>query len=131
VGLFGNIINQALGSSAGSPQNPLLQLATGVLLQHGGLEGLKQKFETQNLGHLISSWIGTGQNQPVTGDQVTQVLGTEKVQELAQQAGVNGTEAADGLAKLLPELVDRLTPGGNVPSGSALEQGIASLLRGA
>jgi len=130
MSLISDILGTVLGNLGGGQQNQLLQAAANVINQHGGLDGLKQKFDSQNLGHVFSSWVGTGQNQPITPDQLTQVIGHDKVQQLAQDAGVSHGEAAASLAQILPQLVDKLTPNGTAPSGGLLQQGIASLLQG-
>ena len=129
MSLLSDLLGQVLGSLGSGQQNQLLQSAASLITQHGGLDGLKQKFESQGLGQVFSSWVGTGQNQPVTADQVTQVLGHDKVQQLAQDVGINHGDAAAGLAKILPNLVDKLTPNGASVSGNALEQGLASLVQ--
>jgi uncharacterized protein YidB (DUF937 family) len=129
MSLLGNLVGQALGGLGGGHQQNLMQSAAG-LLQGGGLEGLQQKFASAGLSHLLSSWIGTGQNQAISPAQLTQVLGHGTVQQLAQQAGVGHEDAASGLAQILPSLIDKLTPGGQAPSGNALQGGLASLLQG-
>ncbi|MHB1666773.1 MAG: YidB family protein [Thiomonas sp.] len=75
----------------------------------------------------MRSWIGTGQNQPVSADQIHQVLGSDTVKELAAKAGIDPTQAASGLSELLPQLVDKLTPGGQIPEGDLLSQGLGRL----
>ena len=129
MSLLSDLLGQVLGSLGSGQQNQLLQSTASLITQHGGLDGLKQKFESQGLGQVFSSWVGTGQNQPVTADQVTQVLGHDKVQQLAQDVGINHGDAAAGLAQILPNLVDKLTPNGASVSGNALEQGLASLVQ--
>ena len=125
-----NLLGATLGNASGNQQHPLLSAAASLITQHGGIEGLQQKFQANDLGHIFSSWVGTGQNQPVTPDQVTQTLGHDNVQQIAQQAGVSHGEAASALAQLLPLIVDKLTPNGTAPNGNALQQGLASLLSG-
>ena len=134
MSLLGNLIGSALGGSnstgSGGGQNLLMQAAMGLITQHGGIEGLAQKFQGGGLGQIFSSWVGTGQNQPVTPQQITQALGHEQVQQIAQQAGVSHDEAASGLAQMLPSIIDKLTPHGTAPTGNALQSGLAGLLSG-
>lgn len=131
MSLLGNLISSALGGgNGGGGQNPLLQAALGMINQHGGLGVLQQQFQGNNLGHIFSSWVGKGQNQPVSPEQVTQVLGHDRVWQLAQQAGVSHGEAASGLAQLLPAIIDKLTPQGTAPTSNALQQGLSALLSG-
>jgi uncharacterized protein YidB (DUF937 family) len=71
---------------------------------------------------VVSSWIGTGQNQPISADQVVAALGNKTVTELAQRAGISGNQGAGALAALLPTLVDQLTPRGEVPQQGQLAE---------
>ena len=85
--------------------------------QSGGLGGLIDKFTQAGAGDAVASWLGTGSNQPVSGEQVTQALGSDTVSQIASQLGVDHGEAASGIAAVLPALVDKLTPNGQAPSG--------------
>jgi len=80
--------------------------------QQGGLSGLAQTFQQKGLGDLVSSWIGTGQNLPISADQIQQVLGNEQIQAFAQKMGISTSEAGSNLAEFLPGVVDKLTPDG-------------------
>ena len=95
--------------------------------QTGGLSGLVDQFNNKGLGGLVSSWIGTGENQPVSGEQIEQMFGNDKIQEIAQKLGISGTEASGRLAALLPRMIDKLTPEGKLPEGGMLDQGLAFL----
>ncbi|HMW64866.1 MAG TPA: YidB family protein, partial [Accumulibacter sp.] len=101
--------------------NPqLLQVAASLLGndgQHGGLGGLAGRFQQAGLGDVMASWIGTGENQPVSGAQIGEVLGQDTLSGLAQQLGVSESDAAGQLASILPGLIDHLTPGGQAPQG--------------
>ena len=135
MSLLGNIIGSALGgggggNSGGGGQNMLMQAVIGMISQHGGLGQLQQQFQGNNLGHIFSSWVGTGENHPVSPDQITQVLGHDQVAQLAQQAGISHGEAASGLAQLLPSIIDKLTPQGTAPTGGALQSALSGLLSG-
>lgn len=119
----------ALGGGQGGSGN-LLQLASGFISQNGGLDVLMQKFNGAGLGNLMQSWIGSGPNLPVSGDQITKVFGDGQIQGLAQQAGLQPTQVSNGLAQMLPTLVDKLTPDGQAVGGDMLQKGLASLLGG-
>lgn len=108
----------------------LVQLGIAVINQSGGLEGLIEKFQQGGFGNLIASWVSRAGNLPVNADQITQVLGRDQVQQIADQAGTDTQTAATGLAQILPGLVDQLTPNGESVSGDALQQGLQSLLGG-
>ena len=133
MSLLGNIIGSALGgggNSGGGGQNMLMQAVLGMITQHGGIGQLQQQFQGNNLGHIFSSWVGTGENHPVSPDQITQVLGHDQVAQLAQQAGISHGEAASGLAQLLPSIIDKLTPQGTAPTGGTLQSALSGLLSG-
>jgi uncharacterized protein YidB (DUF937 family) len=85
--------------------------------QSGGLAGLIARFAQAGLGQHMQSWIGTGQNMPVSSDQLSQVFGQQGMQQMAQQAGMDHAEFGGMMAQVLPQLIDRLTPNGQVPHG--------------
>ena len=114
----GGGLGSLIGMVTSNPQ--LLQAVTGMLGndgEHGGLGGLISKFEQAGLGNVVGSWIGNGQNQPVTGDQLTQVLGSGAISNIAAKLGVSPDEAAGQLSNILPGLVNHLTPNGQAPAG--------------
>jgi uncharacterized protein YidB (DUF937 family) len=94
----------------------------------GGLAGLVQAFQGNGLGDEVSSWIGTGPNQPVSADRVAQALGPETLSQFATKAGINSADAGSVLAGLLPNVINQLTPQGQVPDGDGLEGALGSLL---
>ena len=93
----------------------------------GGLPGLISKFEKGGLGEVVSSWVGTGANASVSGDQITNTLGADKIQEIAGKLGISNTQVSGGLAGLLPHIIDKLTPDGKVPEGSILKKSLSAL----
>ena len=121
--------NKAVNSMLGECNNPL---ATGLLHlinnSPGGLSGMLQSFHDKGLGGLMSSWIGTGQNLPISADQIQHVLGSDQVKELAAKAGISPDMASSALSQLLPTLVDKLTPNGQVPQHSSLLESGMSIL---
>src|SRR5580658_6383065 len=116
MGLLDNLENEAVGKVLGGSSSPL---ATGLLQmiqnQPGGLQGLVQSFHDKGMGGVVSSWVGSGPNSPITADQIHQVLGSDQVKALAAKAGISPDAAGSAIAQLLPGLVDRLTPNGAVP----------------
>jgi len=93
------------------------------------LQGLVQSFHDNGLGGLVSSWVSTGPNPPISADQVHQVLGSDQVKALAAKAGINPDEAGAAIAQLLPSLVDKLTPNGSVPDHSNVLEMASSMLK--
>ena len=129
-----SIFDQLGGAPSGAPSesgsSALLSGLMGILNSHpGGVSGLTQVFEQNGLGHLISSWIGTGENLPISPDQISSVLGNERVAEIAAKAGISPDAASARLAELLPRVIDKLTPGGTLPEGGSdlLSQGMGLL----
>jgi len=112
---------KAMSGVLGSSSNPLAHSVLEMINNHpGGLAGLVQSFHQNGLGGLVNSWISTGQNQPISGDQVQSVLGDEQVQQVAAKLGVSPDVAKTKLAEFLPMIVDKLTPNGQVPQQSNL-----------
>jgi uncharacterized protein YidB (DUF937 family) len=130
MGLFDDLLKTGLSSAAGGGQQQGKSLATGLFEmltnpQTGGLQGLVQSFTQKGLGNIVSSWVSTGPNLPISGDQIQSALGNDTLSSLAQKAGVAPEMASSLLAQVLPGLVDKLTPEGKIPeSGNLLEQGL-------
>ncbi len=117
MGLLDNLAGSLFGGNAGA-STPLVKSVIDMMgsNQGGGLNGLIQAFQQNGLGHLVDSWVGTGQNLPVSPGQVQQALGP-KVQERAQQHGMSTDAVSQALSQFLPGLIDHLTPNGQVPQG--------------
>ena len=128
-----NILNTVLGAlGGGGDQNPLMSILTSMLQSNAdgssGLGALVQQFQQNGMGDAIQSWIGSGQNLPVSADQIMQALGADRVGEMAQQAGIAPEDASGQLADMLPQLIDKLTPDGQMPSGDLDMGAIGSVL---
>jgi uncharacterized protein YidB (DUF937 family) len=108
------------GPSAGTGAQPTSDQGTGGLL--GGLGGLIDKLQNGGLGNAINSWIGHGQNQPVSPGQLGSALGPDIIKMLAQRSGLSEEEITKQLSQILPGVVDKLTPHGRVPSVAELSQ---------
>jgi uncharacterized protein YidB (DUF937 family) len=94
----------------------------------GGLADIIGAFEKGGLGDVVSSWVGGGPNKPVDPGALAGVLGPDVLGQFAQKAGIGHSEAGSVLASLLPELVNHMTPQGQVPQGAALDGVLGSLL---
>jgi len=120
-GLLGSVMGGMMGggSSAQGAQggNPMIQMALQMLQQNGGIEGLLAKFQQAGMGQQAQSWIGTGQNMPISPDALSQIFGHGQLGQIAQQMGISPEEAAGGLSQALPHVVDQMTPGGEIPEG--------------
>ena len=98
----------------------LLPVVVGMLANDGklgGLGGLMEKFNNAGLGDAAKSWVGSGENAPISGDQIGQVLGGDMMSDLAAKLGMSQGGAAGSLAQMLPGLIDKLTPNGHAPAG--------------
>ncbi|MBT2394968.1 YidB family protein [Streptomyces sp. ISL-100] len=104
--LLGSLLGSLGGSTAGSG-NPL--------------DGLLAALGEGGLGHQAHSWVAAGANEPIDGEQLAQALPPDTLQGVAQQAGLPTDVAADQLAQVLPQAVDKLTPGGQLPQDTSLE----------
>lgn len=115
-----------LGQGGG---NDALGAISNLIDQHGGLGGLVQQLQNGGLGDIVSSWVGTGANLPVSADALQQALGSDQIGQIAAKLGLSTDQAAGSLAQLLPQVVDKLTPNGSIEGGGLLEQGL-DLLKG-
>ena len=114
-----DMAGKELGSMMSGSSNPLVSSVMQMINnQPGGLSGLVQQFHDKGLGGLVSSWVSTGQNLPISADQLQHVLGSDQVKELAAKAGISPETASSHLSQLLPMLIDKLTPNGQVPDAS-------------
>jgi uncharacterized protein YidB (DUF937 family) len=129
VGLLDDALG-AVGGRGGGSGNQVLGAVSGLLERAGGLEGVMSKLESSGLGDKVQSWIGTGDNTAISRGEVKQALGDDEVKTVAREAGVSEDEAADGLAGLLPEIVDRISPGGKLPDVGQLGSAVGGLLKG-
>ncbi len=125
MGLLNSVIG-ALGGTGprgASGDGDALQTLIAMLAQQGGqgsvggggLGGLVQQFQQGGLGDLVASWVGSGQNLPVSASQLQDVLGSDLLAQFARQLGLSQGEAAGQLSQLLPQVVDKLTPNGELP----------------
>ncbi|HZV53724.1 MAG TPA: YidB family protein [Rhodocyclaceae bacterium] len=130
MGLLDQLAGQAMGALGGSQggQADLMKLVMGLIQNHeGGLGGLLGKFNQAGLGDQAASWVGTGANLPVSGDQIKAALGEGTIGDIAGKLGMSSGDASGALANLLPGLIDKLTPQGQVTEGDALSKGLAAL----
>jgi uncharacterized protein YidB (DUF937 family) len=134
MGIFDQIL--AATGVAGSPQAQQHEGALGAIMDYvnspqvGGIAGLQQMFEQKGLGGVVNSWIGTGQNMPISADQLQSVLHSGALQDVAAKAGIDPTQLTSMMTTLLPHIVDHLTPNGQVPDSGMLSQIMKGLAAG-
>ncbi len=113
---IGSLLGKSEGSSTSVPEALLAALGG----HEGGLGGLVDKFQAAGLGDTISSWIGTEANQAVAPDALHGILGSDLVQQIAAKTGLPVEQLLPQIAQHLPQLVDAMTPNGQVPTGGSL-----------
>ena len=112
MGFLDNVVN-GLGQDAAGGLGDLLK-------SQGGVGGLAEKFGQAGPGEVVGSWVGSGANASVTAEQITAVIGHGPLADIAAKMGVSPQQAGETLAGLLPEAIDRLTPGGQIDGADAL-----------
>ena len=131
MGLLDSVLGMVTGGQQGGGNAALISAVVGMLGNSGqgggGLGDLIGKFQQAGMGDVIGSWIGTGQNQPISADQLHNVLGSDTIGNIAQQLGLSHGDAAGQLAQMLPHVLDKLTPNGEAPAGGLGD--IGSLLK--
>jgi len=130
MGLFDQIVGGLAGKFSGKgDQSNLIESVMGMLNnpQLGGLEGLVKRFKEKGLENVISSWIGTGDNKAISGEQLQKVISGDSIKKIADKIGSTKEEASNLLAGMLPQLIDKLTPDGKLPEGNLLEKGMSLL----
>ncbi|ABA50231.1 YidB family protein [Burkholderia pseudomallei] len=116
-----DIVGGLIGGQGGN-QNALVSAALEFINnQPGGLNGLIEKFNAGGAGGIIGSWIGTGENQPISPETLQNVLGSDTIGALAQKVGIDPQQASGILAQVLPHVVNGATPNGEVPAGGQLD----------
>jgi uncharacterized protein YidB (DUF937 family) len=133
MGLLDSVVGGMLGGGgSGGGNSQLLQIIMGMLSNQGGgglggvghsgnsggLAGLVQQFQRGGLGDVAASWVSTGPNQPVSGEQLQGVFGNDMVAQIAQQLGMSQGDTLGQLSQMLPTVVDKLTPNGELPAGN-------------
>lgn len=110
MGMVDGILGGLIGGEMATVVNRLIE-------KHGGVSGIVTQLEQQGLGATVKSWVGTGPNQPISGDQVHHAIGADTIQEIAAKFGLTPQDLAQKLSQVLPQAIDKLTPGGVVPKG--------------
>jgi uncharacterized protein YidB (DUF937 family) len=137
MGLLDGLVSNALGGllgggGAGGAQNnsPILQALLQLMMQNGGVSGILDRLRQGGLGQHVDSWVSTGDNLPVSGQQVGEALGPDLLGQLASKLGVDPATASHSLAQTLPDIVNRLTPEGRVPDNhqDLIRDGLQQLL---
>ncbi|MCZ4306598.1 YidB family protein [Zoogloeaceae bacterium G21618-S1] len=128
MGLLDQLAGQVLGGGK-SAGNPMMDIVKALIQNsEGGLPGLLSRLQAGGLGGEVASWLGQGENQPVDADALSQAIGPDALAQVASQVGMSQPDAASGLAGALPQLIDMLSPNGQIDDNSEmLQQGLSML----
>ncbi len=134
LGDLAAMLGQGGGQGGQGGQAALLQLVLGMLAnngQGGGLAGLMEKFQSAGLGEQVNSWVGAGQNLPVSPEQLGGVFGQDQMSQMAEKMGLSTGDLGAQLSQRLPQAVDQFTPGGQAPAGGlgGLDDLLGQLMR--
>ena len=117
--MLGNILGSVASSilnNSGNGQSTAMQLIQALLQSQGGIEGIIKRFQESGLEGILKSWISTDEeNQPISANQVVEVVWQENMSQAAEKVGVSELDASNLLAEYLPKMVDMLTPNGQLP----------------
>jgi uncharacterized protein YidB (DUF937 family) len=129
MGILDSLKGQIFGG--GNKENALINAVVSILgnQQSGGLAGLVEQLSGKGLGDIVNSWVSTGKNLPVTPEQLQEGLGDTMVRKIASQAGISTDQVTSQLSKLLPQIVDKLTPNGKISQTDIMTKG-TDLLKG-
>ncbi len=129
MGLFDRVAGAVLGKLGGD-KGAMVQVAMDLFNQNGGLEGVLEKFKQGGLAEQAASWVGKGENLPVSAEQITQVLGSGTVADIAAKLGMDPTDISNKIAEYLPQVIDKMTPNGEVDANSGnLMSAVLGLLK--
>ena len=117
MGLFDSVAGAVLGKLGGE-QGGMAQIALEMFNQNGGLSGILEKFNAGGLAEQAASWVSKGQNLPVSAEQITSVLGSGAIADMAAKFGISADTLTSQLAEHLPTVVDKMTPDGVVTAGT-------------
>jgi len=117
MGLFDSLAGAVL-SKVGGDKGAMVRVAMDLFNQNGGLEGVIEKFKSGGLTEQAASWVSTGENLPISAEQISQVLGSDTVTEIAAKLGMDSGEISSKIAEYLPQVIDKMTPNGEVNANS-------------
>lgn len=128
MGLLDNVISSGMSVLVGEQTGFLGSAIQFLQNQPGGVSGTLQQLRDGGLGSVVDSWISNGQNQPISAEQIESVIGSDRIQSVANAIGMDPQTLTQGLSQALPHLIDQLSPNGQTPDVDGLEQGLKGLL---
>jgi uncharacterized protein YidB (DUF937 family) len=122
------LLDQLTGLLKGSSAQDLMGGVSQFFENEGGFNNLLDKFKSSGLGDKVDSWVGTGENEQLSPEEVKSALGDESISRVAQNLGVSEDEAAEGLSKTLPDVISEATPDGTIPDEDQLKSNLSKAL---
>lgn len=117
MGLFDSIAGAVL-SKVGGEQGQMAQIAMDLFNQNGGLPGILEKFNQNGMAEQAASWVSKGTNLPISAEQITSVLSSSVVTDIAAKFGISAETLTSNIAEHLPNMIDKMTPDGEVPANT-------------
>ncbi len=117
MGLFDSVAGAVLGKLGGQ-QGGMAQIALDMFNQHGGIGGVLDKFKEGGLAEQAASWVGKGENMPISAEQISSVLGSGAIADMAAKFGIDPADLSAKIAEHLPTVIDKMTPDGEVTGDS-------------
>jgi len=127
MGLLDNIGGMLGGQGSNMAHLPAIM---SWVEQQGGIQGIIEKFHNGGLAEIVQSWIGQGNNLPVSAEQISSIFGSPALQELAAKLGIDSQSASALISEYLPKVIDKLSPEGEVPAQQDLMAAGMNLLKG-
>ncbi|MCE5393265.1 MAG: DUF937 domain-containing protein [Acidithiobacillus sp.] len=127
MGLLDNFVFSAFTSGGTDHASPIAMAAQFIQRQPGGITGLVQQLQNAGLDSVVSTWLGSGENSPIDPQQIESVIGSDRIQSIANTLGVDPQTLTQGLSQALPALVDHLSPNGQLPKEEEVAQGLQTL----
>ena len=128
MGLLDELVGSVLGGSAGNSgqMGGIMEMLSGIGSQN--LQDLVQSFQNKGLGDIIGSWVGGGDNLPISAEQLEAGLGSDLISGLAEKSGFSKETICEQLSRHLPDFVNQVTPDGAVPEGNLMELAMKYLM---
>lgn len=117
MGLFDSVASAVLGQVM-NEKGDMAKIAMEMFNQYGGLGGIVSKFQEGGLADVVATWVAKGENAPVSSNQITEILGSGAITDMATKFGISPEMLSSKIAEHLPSMVDKMTPNGEINSNT-------------